>query len=104
MAFRDLPYAVWFRDEYMSEVAQQVYGEGNGFVRQIHKAVGEEEFVVVFRVPSRDLYIRVTSPYFDTLLEDDDLESYVGVEQATADAMARGGFALVYREASEAPI
>lgn len=104
MIFRNLPLGEWFRDEYMSEVAEQLYGQGNGFVHQIYKARGKDEFVVVFRVScggmrDQDLHIRVTAPYFDSVLIVDDLETYVGVEQA--DCVPNDDFALVYEHPSD---
>ncbi len=99
MSFRNQELRVWFRDEYISEVAEQLYGEGYGFIHQIYKDPADV-FIVVFRLESRDLYIRVSAPYFDTVV-DEESEEYQGVTQATADCLSTGSFELLYEHVEE---
>ena len=90
-----------FRDEYMSEVCTQLYGNGYGYIHKIF-AHGDNpsQFIVVFRLTKpleEDKYIYVTKRFFDCLSNDS--EEYEGVSLTTKDACK--SYSLFYEHVDE---
>jgi hypothetical protein len=78
----------WFRDKHISNVCTQLYGEGDGSVREVYTARdGTMKFVVVFRLKAGvDKLIRVTNPYFASVdaVDDGGMQPYQGVVAITS--------------------
>lgn len=94
--YRNEPLRFLIRDEYMSEVASQLYNSEGGYVNEIFYNFSKDEFRVKYTTAQKDVYIRLTQEFFEQLEEeDDDSEEYLGVFTDVDDSDA--SFTSVYK-------
>jgi hypothetical protein len=98
--YRDEPLRVWMRDEYMSEVAFQLYGTEGGYIDEIFYNASKDDFKVKFSTSTCEVYIRVTAAFFEQLeRDDDDSEEYHGVY--ADDIVTDSSYTSIYKYAGD---
>ena len=90
----------WFRDSVMSEVAEQVFGDGYGYTHSIYYNKEKDVFKVVFATCKYDkvieLPLTIAQPFFDSFC-DEEAEEYSGV-QADTNPTDHEGYILIYKK------